>query len=87
MTAAVVIQSKWRSWILSKRFRQFVLGLTSIQRLIKKRKASKYLLQVKMTKLFDEVALDEMKSATTIASTWRRFCCQRQYKHNAEGKI
>jgi myosin heavy subunit len=86
VTAAVVIQSKWRSWIASKHFRQLARGIISIQCLMRKRRASKYLLQLQMSELFGEVALHEMKAATTIALAWRRFCCQSQYKRNVEGK-
>jgi hypothetical protein len=86
-TASIVIQSRFRSWLTSKHFRQLVLAVVALQSLVRRHNASKYLLHLKLAQLMKKVGSEEVESVTRIAATWRRFYCQHQYLGSIRGEL
>lgn len=65
-TAAIVIQSKWRSWIASENLIDCIICVIELQCLVRKYLASKYLRQLKSEELMDRVGTNTEESASAI---------------------
>ena len=86
-TAAILIQSKWRSWVASENFIDYIICVIELQCLIRRYLASKCLQQLKSAELMDRVRWNEDESATKIGAFWRCFYCRRQFACSLEGEL
>ena len=79
--AATKIQATWRGFVTCDKFMQTVLDVVLIQSLTRRRIAKRC-----CACLREERQLAEDSAATTMASAWRAYICNRNYEQTIDGE-